>query len=379
MVFFCVNCKQKIVDVKNSKFRLMHLRNRDVKLYSHIICNKKEDKEFVFARLQTVWCDNKKYLYDHKTSKIYYWRKEVFNFYQPSEKFQKEVKINMKFYDRELIVNTTMQIYQKISKSKSNKNKKKFILEIFDFLSKNKEFLKDNKEYSYGIKQKICYFYFIDEWKEVGKIYEKLFDIELPSNIEEINLHLSYSNPEIYFDDPKKHKKSGFYLIPHWYENKLDYDITKKKKNLVKNTLAKLNSNISNHFTNNKYYFVYSHSDKNKYGNNYLFTAMMPMFKSISNNTPKEYFCERNIFLKKDFEEYFLILDLHQFYKYKTINSDENICGICISDISEDAIKLPCNHVFCRSKKWECFGIQYCYLLDKNNFKCPYCRKKINF
>ena len=105
----------------------------------------------------------------------------------------------------------------------------------------------------------------------------------------------------------------------------------------------------------------------------------MPMFDKISNNTPKKYFCEKNIFLKKDFEEYFIILDLHQFYKYKTINSDKNICGICISDISEDAIKLPCRHVFCRSKKWECFGIQYCYLLDKNNFKCPYCRKKIYF
>lgn len=377
-MLFCVNCKKKIKDNKNKKFRILHLRNRDVKIYSHLKCGIISKEDF-FDRLQTVWCNKKKYLYDKQTSEIYYWRKKVFNFHQPSKAYQDEIRKNMKLYDREAIVKTTLELYQKISNTTTNSKKKKCILEIFDFLSKNKVFLKDNPEYSYGIKQKICYFYFIDEWKEVGKIYEKLFDIQLPYNLEEINLHLSYSNPEIYFENPKKYKESGFYLIPHWFENKLDYDITKKKKNLVKNTLLKYNQNISNHFSKD-YYYIFSHNDKQKYGNNYLFTAMLPKFENINANQSKQYFCEKNIFLKKGFDEYFIILDLFPFYRFKINNlQKDNICGICMSETETDAIKLPCNHIFCRSKKWECFGIQYCYLLDKNNFKCPYCRKKIYF
>jgi hypothetical protein len=375
-MIYCTDCKQQIKGNKNRKFKILHLRNRDIKMYSHQICKKSENKENVFTRLQTVWCGNKKYLYDNKTKTIYYWRKEIFNFHHPSEDFQGEIKKKMKMYDKELILKTTMDLYHKYSNITNNSKKKKCILEIFDFLARNKDFLEDNQDYTYGIKQKICYFYFIDEWTEIGKVYQKLFNVHL--TLEEINLHLSYTNPEIYFEDPKKYKKSGFLMIPVWYKNKLDYDITKKKKNLVNNTLLNFNQSINNHFSKD-YKFIFSHDDKSKYGSNYLFTAMLPKFVSIKVDTPKKYICEKNIFLKKG-NEYFVILDLHQFYKFK-VNEEkkEKICGICMSEIENVGIKLPCNHVFCKSKEWECFGIEYCYLLDKYNFKCPYCRKPIKF
>ena len=227
-MIYCTNCKQKIIGNNNRKFKILHLRNRDIKMYSHQNCKLKETNENVFPRLQTVWCDNKKYLYDYQTKKIYYWRKGIFNFHQPSENFQGEIKKKMKMYDKELILKTIMSIHDKYSNINNNSKKKKCILEIFDFLDRNKDFLKDNLDYTNNIKQKICYFYFIDEWKEIGKVYQKLFNV--PLTLEEINLHLSYTNPEIYFEDPKKYKKSGFLMIPAWYKNKLDYDITKKKK-----------------------------------------------------------------------------------------------------------------------------------------------------
>ena len=206
--------------------------------------------------------------------------------------------------------------------------------------------------------------------KKLEKYMKKFLIFNLP-NIEEINLHLSYSHPEIYFEDPKKYKKTGFYLIPHWFENKLDYDITKKKINLVKNTLLKFNQNINDHFSKD-YYYIFSHIDKQKYGNNYLFTAMLPKFGKVGVDEVSQYRCEKNIFLKKGFDEYFVILDLFPFYKFKINNlKKDTICGICMSETETDAIKLPCNHIFCRSKKWDCLGIQYCYLLDKNNFQMP--------
>ena len=115
-MLFCVNCKKKIKNNKNLKFRILHLRNRDVKMYSHLKCNI-ISKEDILEKLQTVWYDNKKYLYDKQTSEIYYWRKKVFNFHQPSKTYQKEIRKNMKIYNREIIVKATMEIYQKISQN----------------------------------------------------------------------------------------------------------------------------------------------------------------------------------------------------------------------------------------------------------------------